>query len=98
VTDGCALGLRLLRDAVNRADEEDLDYALAVCFTFGLTADHLEWLVRLASADWHRKHEDVATALGKLRMAAPAGSDCGPPPGHENVSDTAVSSHAADLR
>jgi hypothetical protein len=68
--DGHALGLRLLRDAVDRRDGMDVDAALAVCGTFGITADHLELLVQLASADWHRDHEDVATGLDHLRTPA----------------------------
>ena len=70
-TDGHALGLRLLRDAVDRQDGIDVDAALMVCAAFA--ADHLELLVQLASADWHRRHEDVATALDHLR--APAAVD-----------------------
>jgi hypothetical protein len=66
-TDGRALGLRLLRDAVDRQDSLDVEMALIVCFTFGFTMDHLDLLVQLASADWHRKHEDVVSALGRLR-------------------------------
>jgi hypothetical protein len=66
-TDGIALGLRLLRDAVNRQDELETNLALIVCFTFGFREDHLELVVQLASADWHRSHEDVATALDGLR-------------------------------
>lgn len=66
-TDGCALGLRLLRDAVDRQDGLDVEIALIVCATFGFTMDHLDLLVQLASADWHHKHEDVVLALGQLR-------------------------------
>jgi hypothetical protein len=69
-TDGHALGLRLLRDAVDNRDEIDVDAALIVCGTFGITADHLDLLVQLASAEWHHKHEDVATALDHLRVPA----------------------------
>ena len=69
-TDGHALGLRLLRDAVDRRDGTDAGSALAVCGTFGITADHLELLVQLASAYWHRRHEDVADALDHLRTPA----------------------------
>jgi hypothetical protein len=69
-TDGHALGLRLLRDAIDRHDGIDVEAALIVCGTFDITADHLELLVRLASADWHCKHEDVASALDHLRTPA----------------------------
>jgi hypothetical protein len=65
--DGRALGLRLLRDAVERQDGMDVEMALIVCATFGFTMDHLGPLVLLASADWHHKHEDVVSALGRLR-------------------------------
>ena len=68
--DGKALGLSLLRDAVDRRDGLDVEMALIVCATFGFTEDHLGLLVRLASADWHHKHEDVVSALGWLRSPA----------------------------
>ncbi|MCW2943017.1 MAG: hypothetical protein JWN00_6002 [Actinomycetia bacterium] len=69
-TDGIALGLRLLRDAVERKDGLEVGLALYVCGTFGLTMDHLELFVELASADWHRSHEDVANGLEALRTSA----------------------------
>lgn len=50
-SDGHVLGLRLLRDAADRRDGIDMDAALIVSGTFGITADHLELLVQLASAD-----------------------------------------------
>jgi hypothetical protein len=65
--DGHVLGLSLLTDAVNRKDGDDVEAALIVCFVFGITLDHLQLLVLLASADWHRRHEDVASALDGLR-------------------------------
>lgn len=69
--DGRALGLSLLRDAVDRRDGSDTEYALIVCGVFGITEeDHLELLVQLASAGWHTKHEDVASALDRLRTPA----------------------------
>lgn len=61
--DGVALGLDLLRDAVDRQDPVDVEFALTVCFTFDITDDHLPLLLILAFADWHRQHEDVASAL-----------------------------------
>jgi HEAT repeat protein len=68
--DGRALGLDLLRDAVNRRDPVDVELALVVCFRFGFTNDHLQPLLTLAFADWHQRHEDVASALGELRSPA----------------------------
>lgn len=67
VADGHALGLWLLRDAIDRKDGDDVEAALVVCFVFGVAPDHLELLVQLASADWHCRHEDVAKALDALR-------------------------------
>jgi hypothetical protein len=68
--DGQALGLSLLRDAVDRQDGLDVEMALVVCAVFGFTTDHLDPLLKLASADWHHKHEDVVSALGRLQSPA----------------------------
>jgi len=68
--DGAALGLDLLRDAVDRRDPVDVELALGVCFRFGFSGAHLELLMTLAWADWHQRHEDVASALGELRSPA----------------------------
>jgi hypothetical protein len=68
--DGVALGLDLLQDATERRDPVDVELALVVCFRFGFTYDHLPTLLTLAFADWHQRHEDVASALGKLRSPA----------------------------
>ena len=70
VTDGMALGLDLLRDAVDRRDPVDVELALIVCFRFGFSEGHLQLLLTLAFADWHQRHEDVAMALGKIRSPA----------------------------
>jgi hypothetical protein len=74
VADGIALGLGLLREAVERRDPVDVELALVVCFRFGFADDHLEPLIALAFADWHQRHEDVASALGKLRLPASVGA------------------------
>lgn len=68
--DGVALGLDLLRDAVERRDPLDVELALVVCFRFGFAEGHLQPLLGLAFADWHQRHEDVATALGRLKSPA----------------------------
>jgi HEAT repeat protein len=65
-TDGVALGLDLLADAVQRRDPEDVEWALIVCFTFGFTIQHRDILIDLAFADWHQRHEDVAGALSDI--------------------------------
>ncbi|WP_405808456.1 HEAT repeat domain-containing protein [Streptomyces sp. NBC_01520] len=64
--DGHTLGLDLLRDALHQRDSVAVEMALIVGFTFGITSDYLEELVELCSADWHHKHEDVVSAIGKL--------------------------------
>jgi HEAT repeat protein len=71
-TDGAVLGLDLLRDAIDRHDPVDVELALVVCFKFGFSHDHLEPLITLAFADWHQRHEDVAMALGRLRVPSSA--------------------------
>jgi HEAT repeat protein len=68
--DGMALGLDLLGDAVGRREPVDVELALVVCFRFGFTDGHLQPLLTLAFADWHQRHEDVASALGELRSPA----------------------------
>lgn len=65
--DGESLGFDLLSDAFRRSDPVDVEVAMIVCFTFGFSARHLPLLIDLCVADWHQRHEDVVTALGKLR-------------------------------
>lgn len=72
-TDGAKLGCDLLRDAVSRRDAVDTELSLIVCFRFGLARDVIDLLIAAAFADWHQKHEDIASALGK--MGLPDGVD-----------------------
>jgi hypothetical protein len=71
--DGKTLGLRLLRDAVARQDDVDLEMALIVCGAFGVMANHelltsiLDVFVNLVAADWHQRHEEVVSTLDRLR-------------------------------
>ncbi|MGW1468577.1 HEAT repeat domain-containing protein [Streptomyces sp. NPDC002308] len=65
--DGSALGLRLLLDAVKGQDATDVEMALIVAGTFGLTDEYLEPLIDLVSADWHYQHEDIVSLLAGLR-------------------------------
>src|SRR6266705_7116392 len=69
-SDGKVLGLALLNDALVRQDGIDVEMALIVSNTFGLTQDHVSPLVVLCVAKWHQKHEDIAAALGQLRNPA----------------------------
>jgi HEAT repeat protein len=73
-SDGVALSVDLLRDAVERFDAEDVELALVVGFKFGFCDGHLEPLLSLAFADWHQRHEDIAMALGKLRSPSSVGA------------------------
>ena len=41
-----------------------------MCFRFGFSDEHLQPLISLAFADWHQRHEEVASALGRLRSPA----------------------------
>lgn len=72
--DGEALGLDLLCDAVDRRDPVDVELALVVCFRFEFSNDHVPRLLELAFADWHECHEDVASALGKIRSPMSVGA------------------------
>ncbi len=64
--DGSRLGRDLLAQALADGNGDDLEYALIVGFTFGLTADYLPLLSQAAHADWHYRHEDVAQCLSIL--------------------------------
>lgn len=65
-SDGLALALRLLADAVEREDADDLEAALRVVYTFGVTPEMLGPLKRAATAEWHQRHVDVVFRLQDL--------------------------------
>ncbi|MFD8207626.1 hypothetical protein ACFV2S_14715 [Streptomyces sp. NPDC059695] len=66
--DGGALALRLLRDAVERRDAVDVEMAMIVKAVSGVSGEEfLEPLTALFPAEWHRRHEDIVSALGRLR-------------------------------
>jgi len=66
-SDGHELGVRLLRDAVQRKDADGVSMALIVTAVYGVSTEHLQPLLALATAPWHRGHEDVVTELRRLR-------------------------------
>ncbi|WP_344430791.1 HEAT repeat domain-containing protein [Streptomyces lavendulocolor] len=67
-SDGGVLALRLLRDAMERRDADDVEMALIVHAAAGASGEEfLEPLIELSRADWHTRHEDVVSMLGKLR-------------------------------
>ncbi|MFE1879645.1 HEAT repeat domain-containing protein [Streptomyces diastatochromogenes] len=66
-SDGGALALRLLRDAMERRDADDVEMALIVHVAADASVEEfLEPLIELFPAEWHRKHEDIVSMLGEL--------------------------------
>lgn len=68
--DGRALGLRLLRDAIETKNADDVEAALIVCSAFGLGEEHLGLLIDLVRADWHFSHENIVSLLDGFRSPA----------------------------
>ncbi|MFF6772469.1 HEAT repeat domain-containing protein [Streptomyces sp. NPDC012637] len=67
-SDGGALALRLLRDAMERRDADDVEMALIVKAAADASGEEfLEPLIELSRADWHTRHEDAVRMLGKFR-------------------------------
>ncbi|WP_171053101.1 HEAT repeat domain-containing protein [Streptomyces marianii] len=66
-SDGGALALRLLRDAMERQDADDVEMALIVHGAADASVEEfLEPLIELFPAEWHREHEDIVSMLGEL--------------------------------
>ena len=61
------LASRLLEDAYRAQDGGDLEGVLTIGFAFGFAPEHTKTLCHLVEADWHVRHEDVVSALDKLR-------------------------------
>ena len=61
------LASRLLEDAYRAQDGDGLECALTIGFAFGFAPEHTKTLCHLVEADWHVRHEDVVSALDKLR-------------------------------
>ncbi|MET9955107.1 HEAT repeat domain-containing protein [Streptomyces sp. NPDC006339] len=67
-SDGAALALRLLRDAMERRDADDVEMALIVHAAAKASGEEfLEPLIELFPADWHRGYEDIVSILGAFR-------------------------------
>jgi hypothetical protein len=65
-SDGEALALRLLRDAMERQNADDVKMALIVHAAADASGEEfLEPLIELFPADWHRGHEDIVSVLGE---------------------------------
>ncbi len=65
-SDGPALARRLLTAAVEQENAEDLEAALLVVYTFGVTPELLDPLQRAATAEWHQRQVDVVFRLQDL--------------------------------
>ncbi|MEU8759285.1 HEAT repeat domain-containing protein [Streptomyces sp. NPDC048659] len=66
--DGAVLALRLLNDAIARQDADDLEMAFLLRYVTGAPIEDVKDLyVELFPAEWHREHEEIVTALGRLR-------------------------------
>src|ERR1044072_6594057 len=67
-SDGGALALRLLWDAMERRDADVVEMALTAHAAAGASVEEfMEPLIELFPADWHRDHEDIVSILGKPR-------------------------------
>ncbi|GAA3482297.1 hypothetical protein [Streptomyces yanii] len=66
-SDGGAQALRLLRDAMERRDADDVEMASIVHGAADASVEEfLEPLIELFPAEWHREHEDIVSMLGEL--------------------------------
>lgn len=65
--DGSQLGVEQLEGATDREDGTDVEFALVICFSFGLRPELLPTLTRLTDASFHQAHENIASALDDLR-------------------------------
>lgn len=62
--------MALLEEAYSARNSEDIGCALVVGFSFGFGSEHISVLCGLVDEDWHDSHEDVVSALDKLRTTA----------------------------
>jgi FMN phosphatase YigB (HAD superfamily) len=65
--DASAFALKMLEEAHGQRSEDDVECGLLLAFTFGLSREFVDTLIRLSDADWHHSHEDVVMALDNLR-------------------------------
>jgi len=59
----------LLDHAARSRDARDVQSALIIGHAFGFAPEHAAILCTLVEADWHVSHEDVVSALDKLRTS-----------------------------
>jgi FMN phosphatase YigB (HAD superfamily) len=65
--DASTFALKMLEEAHGQKSEDDVECGLLLAFTFGLSRECVDTLIRLSDADWHHSHEDVVMALDELR-------------------------------
>jgi hypothetical protein len=63
-----------LEHAISSRDEEALEDTLNACFAVEHAESLVPHLVRLLKADWHFRHEDVASLLQRIRSPAAVAS------------------------
>ena len=68
--EGESLSVPLLAQACHDRSAEDLRSALIVGFSFQFSPRHEDLLCQLALANWHVSHEDVVSALDKIRATS----------------------------
>jgi hypothetical protein len=68
-----SLGSDMLRSAQSERDPDAVEAGIILGDYFGMGGNYVGVLERLAGEDWHRKHEDAVSALGKL--ASPTSVD-----------------------
>lgn len=59
--------LELLERGLVEKDSDAVEAAMPLMYRFGISRDYLDVLNSLAEEPWHRKHEDVVFALGKIK-------------------------------
>jgi hypothetical protein len=62
------LALRLLQEARQVRNPEDLQCAIIIGNVFGFSAEHHPNLCRLIKEDWHFSHEEIVSALHKIGL------------------------------
>lgn len=58
---------QLLEVAFTEKDADEVECALIVGFVFGFSSNHFHILCSLLDANWHCGHEDIVSALAKLK-------------------------------
>jgi len=67
---GLPLPLSLLQRALLEKDADAVEFGSMLMYRLGITPDYLSILNALAEEPWHRTHEDIVFALGKIQDPA----------------------------